>query len=481
MGIGVEVTTSLRTGPSNTGTVSGRFLIGGLTEFGPVASTVMVRSIAGFEAVFGARTPYASNVYDSARTFFEEGGSELVVARAVGPAATKGFVNLKDGSDVETVKIESVTPGAHSSALSVEVTAQSGTFTVSVRRNDELVGLFRNLQTVADLVDVAARNTFVNAIDLGSITAAPGNVPAVIERTPLTAGSDDRASVTAATVVSAMANPGASIRGGAVAAPGYPAETIGQLLIDFADTTNTIALLASGEGAGADEAKLNAAALIRRAGASAGLFYPHIVIPDGSGTRVLSPESYVAAVRARAHLNVGFWKVPAGEMSLPNWIIGTAVPVDRLTNNDLNEAQVNGITTIGGKPRLYGWASLCDDLENLGLLSAKDTLNNLGLQVENVLEEFVYAVNDGRGHLRSKVESAITGILDPIARLDGFYPLERNDEEVDPGYSVVVDEALNTAASISNNELRASISVRLSPTAALIRVEIIKVALTAAA
>lgn len=481
MGIGVEVTTSLRTGPSNPGAVSGRLLIGGLTEFGPVDSTVLVRSIAGFEAVFGQRTAYASNVYDSARTFFEEGGSELVVARAVGPAATKGFVTLKDSTDADTVKIEAASPGGHSVALSVEVTVEAGKFTVNVRRGSELVGRFRNMGTVAELVEAASRNQFVRAIDLGAATAAPGNNPVASVPATMSAGTDDRVSVTAAIVVAAMGNRGPSIRGGAVAAPGYPSDTVGALLVAFAKATNTVALLSPAEGTDVAEAKLEAAALLGVDGSYAGLFYPHLVIPDGNGTRTVSPESYVAAVRARAHLQVGFWKVPAGDISLPKWIVGTVVEIDRPTNNGLNEAQVNGITTIGGKPRLYGWASLSSDLDNLGLLSAQDALNNLGLQVETVLEEFVYEVNDGRGHLRSKVESAITGILDPIARLNGFYPLNRDGEEVDPGYAVVVDEALNTAVSVSNNELRASVSVRLSPTAALIRVEIIKVALTAAA
>lgn len=481
MGIGVEVTTSLRSGPSNPGAISGRLLIGGLTEYGPVDRTVLVKSIAGFETAFGQRTAYASNVYDSARTFFEEGGSELLVARAVGPAATAGFVTLKDTAAVDTVKVESATPGAHSAALSVEVTVSAGTFTVSIRRDGELVGLFRNMATVADFVAAAASNAVVTVTDMGSITAAPGNVPVAIAPTVFSAGSDDRAAVTAAIVVEAMANPGPSIRGGAIATPGYPATIVGEALMTLAKDQNAIALLASSETATAAEAKLDAAELISRDGGYGGIFYPYIVIPDGSGTRTISPESYVGAVRARAHVQAGFWKVPAGDIALPKWIIGTVIPVDRKTNDSLNEAQVNAITTIGSTPRLYGWASLTTDLENLRLLTAQDSLNNLGLRVEDVLEEFVYEVNDGKGHLRSKVESAIKGVLDPIARMNGFYPLTRDGEELDPGYAVVVDETLNTAASISNNELRASVSVRLSPTAALIRVEIIKVALTAAA
>ena len=54
------------------------------------------------------------------------------------------------------------------------------------------------------------------------------------------------------------------------------------------------------------------------------------------------------------------------------------------------------------------------------------------------------------------------------------------DEEVDPGYKIVVDSTNNTLETGANNTVIVDMAVRLSPTAALIKVEIVKVALNGA-
>lgn len=481
MAIGVEVTTSLRTGPTNPGAVSGRLQIAGITERGLAGESVLVKSLAQYESLFGTRQAYASNMYDSARTFFEEGGSELVVSRAVGPAATSGFLVLKStAGTVDTLRVAARHPGAHSTAITVEVTVSGGLYTLTIRRNSEIIGLYSNLTTPADAVTAASTNPHVVITDMGDATAAPGNQPKALVPTALSAGSDDRAAVTAAIVAAALSNPGPVTKGAAVAAPGYAASVIGSLLIAHAKANSKIALLSPAAGATAVAAAAEAKALVGADGAYAGVFFPHIVIPDGNGTRQLSPEAYVGAVRARSHVNIGFWAVPAGERALPRWIVGTVLTVDRPTNNTLSDSNLNGIVTIGGKPRLYGWASLAVDRDNLGQLSAQDSLNNLTVQVENEIEEFVFSTIDNRGILLGRIESAVTGVVDPIAQANGFFPRKVDNEIVDPGYRVTVDETINTATSLANNEVRVALSVRLAPTAALIKAEIIKVALSAA-
>ncbi|QGZ17117.1 tail sheath protein [Arthrobacter phage DrYang] len=480
MGIGVEVSTSLRTGPTNPGTVSGRLQIAGITERGNAFESVLVRSLAQYESAFGTRQAYASNMYDSARTFFEEGGAELVVSRAVGPAATTGFLNIKDSANVDTLKVAAKNPGAHSTAMTVEVSNSGGLFGITVKRGSETIGSFQNLSTPADAVAAASTNTHVVITDLGSVTAAPGNQPKVLVPTVMSAGTDDRASVTSAIVAAALANPGVFTKGAAVAAPGYAASVIGSLLIAHAKAYGKVALLSPAAGSTPSAAAVEAKALVGADGAYAGVFYPHVIIPDGNGTRTLSPEAYIGAVRARAHTTTGFWAVPAGERALPRWIVGTVTPVDRPTNNTLADSQLNGIVTIAGKPRLYGWASLSTDRDNLALLSAQDSLNNLTVQVEDTLEEFVFSGVDNRGVLLGRIESAVTGIVDPIAQANGFYARKVDGEIVDPGYRVTVDETINTATSLANNEVRVALSVRLTPTAALVKAEIIKVALSAA-
>jgi hypothetical protein len=475
--IGVQVTTKLSSGPSNTGTQSGRLHVAGLTEFGPVGKAVIVDSIAKYIAIFGNRTAYSSNLFDTARLYFEEGGNELVVSRATGPAAAKGSLTLKDSALVNTVKIEASDPGAHSTALTVQVASNGATFDVTIRRDGAIISTYLGVTSPADLVQRAATNPFVTVTSLGSVTAAPGDNPAALAATPLAAGTDDRANATAAQVIAAL-DAGTGAEGGAVAAPGYSVSQIGSLLADHAARKGKVALLALPATATVAEAKAAAAALANDPnGAYAGVFYPHLIIPDGGATRTISPEGYVAAVRARAHRDVGFWQVPAGDRARTRWVLGTNVTIDIDANNSLGDALVNGIVTSGSNVRLYGWQSLSADRENLGMLTARDALNNLTQSVKTILEPFVFDTNDSKGHLRSYIESAVVGVLDPIAKRNGFYALTVDGQELDPGYKVSVDTSLNPLTAQAENKVVVAVSIRLSPTAQLIQVEIIKVPL----
>lgn len=476
--IGVQVTTKLGSGPSNAGTQSGRLHVAGLTAFGPVGRSTIVDSIAKYIAVYGDRTAFSSNLFDTARMYFEEGGNELVVSRVAGPAATKGALTLKDSADVDTVKIESADPGAHSAEFTAEVVSAGGTFDVILRRNGVTITSYLAIESPADLVQKAATNPYVKVTSLGSVTAAPGDNPKTLTATAFNAGTDDRASVTTAHVIAAL-DAGAGAEGGSVAAPGYSVSQIGSLLLDHAARTGKVALLALPATATVEEAVAAGATLAADPnGAYGGIFYPHLVIPDGGATRTISPEGYVAAVRARAHRDVGFWKVPAGDPARTRWVLGTNVQVDNATNDLLADALVNGIVTTGSKVRLYGWQSLSADRENLGMLNARDVLNNLTLSVKTALEPFVFATNDDKGQLRSLIESAVVGVLDPIAKRDGFYGLRDADQQfVDPGYKVSVDTSLNPLSAAAENKVIVSMSVRLAPVAQLIQVEIIKVPL----
>jgi hypothetical protein len=477
MTIGVQVTTKLSSGPSNTGTQSGRLHVAGLTEFGPVGKGVVVDSIAKFIAIFGDRTAYSSNMFDTARMYFEEGGNELVVSRVVGGAATKGALTLKDSADVNTVKIEAADPGAHSTGFTVQVATNGSTFDVTLRRDGQVIATYPGLTSPADFVQKAATNPFVTVTSLGSATATPGDNPKTLAATALAAGSDDRAAVTTANVIAAL-DAGTGAEGGAVAAPGYSVSQIGSLLLAHAAATGKIALLALPATATPAEAETAAASLAADPnGAYGGIFYPHLIIPDGGATRTISPEGYVAAVRARAHRDVGFWQAPAGDRARTRWVLGTSTTIDTDLNDTLADAMVNGIVTTGAKTRLYGWSSLAADREGLGLLTARDALNNLTLSVKTVLEPFVFDVNDSKGHLRSYIESAVVGVLDPIAKRNGFYALTVDGQDVDPGYRVSVDTSLNPITLQAENKVVVAISVRLSPIAQLIQVEIIKVPL----
>lgn len=476
--IGVEISTTIRSGPTNDGPVSGRFQIAAITSTGPADRALLVRSIAEYESFYGARTAFGANGYDTARLFFEEGGSELIVSRVVGPAAAPDTLTLVDGSAAETLKITAVSPGSNNGALTAAVAADGSGVKITIALDGVAMDIITGASP-AELVAGSANSALVRITDLGSPTVAPGNLPATIAATALTDGSDDRAAVTTEHVIAALGLAGELGEGGAVAAPGYSVSMIGPDLIGYAKANRRIALLAPEVSVTADNLITAAESYVSGAGDSAGLFYPHLVIPDGSGTRTISPEGYVAAVRARANDQVGYWRKPFGDVAQLQWAIGTNVPVNTDLNNRLNDAKINGIVTTGTKVRLYGWASLSAN-PDMSALSDRDVLNNLGRELKNLLEPYVGEPIDGNGHLMGRVEGEVEGHVATIAEAGGFFALVRDGEEIDPGYQVEVSQTNNPLSSLAVNVLNVTVMVRLSPTADWIRVEIIKVPLQGA-
>ncbi|KWW97400.1 hypothetical protein LI90_4372 (plasmid) [Carbonactinospora thermoautotrophica] len=481
---GVIVRTATRSGPS-TGLApeSARYFVAGLTERGSTTEPVRVRSMAEYEQMLGARVPYGT-LYDDLKTYFEEGGAEAYVARVVGPAATVGKLTLNDraGTPAPTLDIEAASPGAWSADLSVEVAngTAAGTYKLLVYWRGERVETWDNLTTPADAVTALAGSAWVRAKDKGSPSSPPDNQPAILARTPLSAGDDDRAAVTATHVTDALARFGPELGSGAVACPGYTSAQVGEAVIAHCKANRRIGLLATAQSATVQDA-LNAAAEITADGEHAGLFYPWITVPDGaSGTRTISPEGYVAACRARAHTRVGPWRAPAGEIAQARYVLGPSVELTRAEGDQLDEGRVSAIRRIVGTTRLYGWRSLSADTANYGLLIGRDMLNYLAVEAERLLESFVFETIDGKGQMLGRVQSTLVGLLDPIRQAGGLY--ERIDDAgavLDPGYSVDVGPAVNTVQSLAANEVRAVVAVRVSPVGTLIDLTITKAALTA--
>lgn len=476
--VGVDITSSLRAGPSNpTGPESAAFFPAGLTERGPVDSVPRITSIAQYERVFGVRTAYAGAMYDAAQTFFEEGGSELYPVRVVGAAATKGTLTLMDraGTPVATLKLDARDPGAWSTDLSVQVVDGGAANSVTLRVF--VAGVLT--ETYSDQPDPASlaaaingKSVYLKATNLGSGTASPGNRPAVLAATPLSAGADDRASVNATAVVAAFARIDRAAGPGAVAAPGYTATQVGAGLIAHAKANRRLAILAGGPDS--DDAELvSMAAALTTDGEYGVLVGPYVVIPDGSGTRRISPESYVAGVRARAQSRTGFWAVPAGAISDARFVLGPVRSLTQAANSDLAAARVNGIRTVADRTRLYGWRSLSTNAD-LQLAIGRDSLNALEGLVEDALEEFVFQTIDSSGQLQANVHGALVGICQPVATAGGFFARkDASGKELDPGYKVLVDPVVDA------NVIRATVSVRLSPAAELIKVSVVKAAFTA--
>jgi hypothetical protein len=251
--VGVTVTTNVLQpsgGPDLARAAS--FFVVGITERGDTTAPVVVRNMAEAQTLLGNRVSYGA-VYDALQTYFGEGGSRAYVARVVGGAATKGTLTVNDGSAVPTLRFDAQNAGAWSSTVQVQVDAgtQTNTYKVTLLLAGNVVEVHDNLADPNAAVAAFAASPYVRATNLGSATAAPGNNPATIAATALSAGNDDRGTVNAAAMVTALAQFGPDLGPGAVAIPGQPSGNVGAGLLAHAAANRRVALLAAAQGTSA--------------------------------------------------------------------------------------------------------------------------------------------------------------------------------------------------------------------------------------
>lgn len=484
MAVGVTVTRTASAGSLYPIPVpSASYFVAGLANRGPSSDVVRVTSMAQFEANFGIR-PSFGNLYDDVNTFFSEGGGEAYIARVVGPAATQGSLSSplvdRAGTPVATMQVTAKGPGAWSSDVTVSIIAGTvpNTFTLSILYLGVEVERFANLASPQDAVTKTAGSAWVSVTDLASATTAPNNNPAVVGPVALTAGADDRSSVNAAALVTALGRFGPQFGDGCVAIPGGGDATHAGL-IAHATANNRLAICVSARGATATQLSTLAATYNSE---FAGLFGPWIQTRDAfGGTLVIPPDGYVAAVRARAHRDVGPWQAPAGERARSTVVVGVDQIFDATTANALEDAKVSPILPAPFGVRLYGWRSLSADTANWRLLTGVDTINRIVVSARAQLDKLLFSTIDSKGHLLAQIEGAMVGIVAPMADQGGLYawidadPNGGNPVQRDPGYSVTTDPTREVA---SANMVVANIAVRVSPTGALIALTVTKVGVT---
>lgn len=439
---------------------SARYHVAGTTDRGPVGVCPRVTSMSEYELHYGGRTEVSAVVYDDLSVFFAEGGWEARVARVVGPGASTGAAVLLDGAGAPTVDFTFRDPGGHSGDASVTVTHPGdGTYTVALVQGTTTTGYWPRLVTPADLVSAAEDDPTVVVTDLLSATPAPGNQPAA-GTTVFSAGSDDLASVTVADYRAALDATGGAARGGCVAVPALPIDTVGQDLLEHARQFQKIALLCGTQDAQADSLAASAAAVAALPGSDhAGVFWPYISLPGADRPRHLPPTGYVAAVRARTYATLGYWRQPAGARSTALTISALRFPNTPARNEELGEQWVNPIVTDRTGVQVHGWWSLSPDRANFPYLATRDLLNNIAV---DLAAGYASAVNhnwDTMARLTGHVTAVTKGVLGGLAAAGALEAKFYEDGSMqDPGYTFSVTTPEDPPA--DRNVVEVTVAVR---------------------
>lgn len=485
VGLTTTITTPPSAGSDITGDIKTAF-VAGLTERGDTVAPIVCRSFAEFTDLTGQRVTYGS-LYDDAQTFFGEAGQtpcQYIVARSVGAAATVGTFTLMDRAvaPVATLRVDAKDQGAWSSnvTVSVEDGSVTNTFTLRVFYKGSQVEKYTNLANPAAAVTALKISGYVRGTDLGSATVAPGNNPAVLAATALTAGADDRASVTAATHVASLNRLGPDLGPGVCYIPGQPYSTALTGIAAHAAANGRIGYTAPAAGTSVAAASTAARSVRSTTGGERVAFlFPWITVPDGAGgTRTISPEGFAAGRRAATIDEVGSWQPPAGHYGGARYASGVETVLTAANLNSLTDDAVSPIRLSGSGPRLADYRSISGDETDYRFLSVMDELNDIAFQCEQKLEPFEMLTVDGNGHTLALIYNEMKSVLAPIAAAGGLYA-KPNGNPPDPGYSIDLGPSVNTTASLQAGQIRVAVAVRPPGVAELIRFFLTSVTLSA--
>ena len=525
---GVYVNTSVRTGPPTVTAPAGAalFAVGEATH-GPINEAKTVGSMAEFVAEYGNR--YGDGyLYDTIQTFFEEGGQQahiLRVWKGSGGGTDVGTSELATSVTNTALHLDAKNVGAWGNSLTVLHNTVNRKITLSGTPDgiDEVFSYAAGGSDVANLRDiinhtvtgskwVTARialadsqsGTVDNTATLNAISAAQSFSDATAADTMDATTIADAWGVdvddpshgqyfTASLGSGMVASPGWGPTGTTFTDDGTTRSSVWVNMIKHCVANNRIACLTFGddEMSVANTVTYRDAFVTGVAGVSglpddtygleyAAMYHPHVKIPNGSGsTRSIDPSGYVAAARARAHAAAGAWRAGAGAISAGRFVLEPTLTLTAAQLEDLAEAQINPIRSVAGSLRVYGARSASTDDVNWTFITFRDLLNYVSIEVENVIEPFVFSVIDSRGQIFAKIEGALVGMLEAVRQDGGLYERRAaNGNLVDRGYTVVAGNSINTAATLNQGLIKAEVGVRVSPVGERVQISITKSALT---
>jgi len=416
--------TSLVSAPStpvSLGPVSGRLIVAGQTQTGPVDAPRLVTTLREYTALYGARTG-GTAMYDTVELALRCGVAEVAVQRAFGPARTAATVSLASGALVVTARY----PGANANAWTAQYTSATKTLTVVTASGTRAY----TGATAAALVDAAAYDPDVTVTTSGSL---PGSD---VASTPLASGTDDYANVSWAAVLALV---GAGWGPGAVATPGADHTASGAALAAHAQAYGRLAVHAAPDASTAVQAQTALATVRTYTGAeNSVLAWPSVRVPDGTpgGVKTVVPAGFVAGLRAQAHTvdpgqNPVAWRFAAR--------VYDVTPVTAISDAEfatLEAAGVSVVAAIGGITRLYSWRTAAALVGNAALADAhyRDLANSVVYDGTAVCERVAVGA-PGTPATYADVVSELSAVMaGHAAYLQPRYAPD--GKQVDPGYRV---------------------------------------------
>jgi phage tail sheath protein FI len=138
----------------------------------------------------------------------------------------------------------------------------------------------------------------------------------------------------------------------------------------------------------------------------------------------------------------------------------------------LNDDNVDVFRQIGGQVTLYGYRTLVNPNSDTSWqwLSNQRLRLKITAEAEKVAEGFMFDQIDGKGQKIAEFAGALIAVLLGYYNAGSLYGATPAD-----AFSVDVGESVNTPTTLAAGELRAVLSMVMSPLAEVVKIEIVKV------
>jgi hypothetical protein len=387
----------------------------------------LVRSLTEYVAVFGDRGAGPEQAtYDAADVYFREGGAKLYVARTNPQTMTESTpLELQSAEDLE--KLNRTELDAIAAGLGID---PAGLAT----KGDVVGAIVESAGVLPQAADPGIGSALANLTkDLG---------PGQVFLADLTLAADP-------------ANQSA--------------------LLAHAEANNRVALLSCADG---NAAAILAAAQALNTDANArygALFAPSAEIPGvvAGTTRTVPYAALEAGIISRNDVTFSPNQPAAGDLGQSLYALDVNGHYTDLDYQNLNNAGASMARLIYGGVRTYGYRTVVDpDSQPQWLMFGWARLNmGITAQAEAIGEHYVFSQLDGRGHTLSEFGGELSAMLLGYYNEGSLYGATPEE-----AYDVDVGSSVNTPDTIANGELHAVISVRMSPDAEWVVIEIVKVA-----
>jgi Phage tail sheath protein FI len=448
---------------------TGTWFAVGTSDRGPTAVPTLIQSIDQFNTVYGARQSY-SVLYDAVETFFREGGNRVYIGRVVGATATTGTKTLLDTGAGVSLIVSANGPGAWSANYKVGVVAgqAANSYQIVVADTNNVT-----LEQSSDLLTQGAAVSWANysnyvRIALGATALNP--VPVAVAA--LSAGNDQRAGIVDNDWNVALTSFAGNLGPGQVSQPGRTSSVAYSQIKTHVENNNRVGLLDLPDSATAATVKSAAAGVTSRFCAA---FAPWVIVPGLTvGTvRAVPPCALIAGMIARNDPSLSTNTPSAGNNGVSNFCTDLSQPDwDDFTRTDLNSNSCNVIRRLFGGIRNYGWRSLVNPLSDPSWINFGNGRLYVDISAElNVIgENYVFSQIDGQnGSTINLFNASLNG-----AMLNHYNAGDLFGDTADQAFRVDTGPTVNTLTTLANNELHAIVTMKMSPFAEYVVIQIVK-------